>query len=330
MGEVFQKSATDAAITGRLRELETAANTYRASTRPSCPAFHSIGAAAILSIDGSPGRHGRHPSQSPEFAQDWPDHGTGDYPRFGLGIMAAFAREQMSRQIHTRAQLESLLGTNCLAVIPAFAAKGSALRKQRDQQGLRSIPTDLRRRAVFGNRGGAALTSRSPSTCIRPGPKVIGFVSATSGEGKTTVAGGFAAFLAKSGARTLLIDADLRNPRMTRTLDYTDARGLLELVADKSPFAELVKTDAKHKFDFLASSTRIRPTNSSDILNSPAVKQMLRRPRMTTIMSSSTCLRLSVVRRQGGGRKCSMLSSWCRMGEPRRPMSSGYPSCWWA
>jgi Mrp family chromosome partitioning ATPase len=63
---------------------------------------------------------------------------------------------------------------------------------------------------------------------------------------------------------------------MTRTLDYSDARGLLELVADKSSFADLVKTDTKHKFDFLASSTRIRPTNSSDILNSPAVKQMLK------------------------------------------------------
>jgi capsular exopolysaccharide synthesis family protein len=101
-------------------------------------------------------------------------------------------------------------------------------------------------------------------------------VSALPGEGKTTVAGGFAAFLAKSGARTLLIDADLRNPSMTRTLGYTDAHGLLELVADKSAFGDLVKTDAKHKFDFLASSTRIRPSNSSDILNSPAVKQMLK------------------------------------------------------
>ena len=46
------------------------------------------------------------------------------------------------------------------------------------------------------------------------GGKVIGFVSALPGEGKTTVAGGFAAFLAKSGARTLVVDADLRNPSM--------------------------------------------------------------------------------------------------------------------
>ena len=35
----------------------------------------------------------------------------------------------MSRQIHTRAQLESLLGTTCLAVLPAFAGKQPAYRK---------------------------------------------------------------------------------------------------------------------------------------------------------------------------------------------------------
>jgi capsular exopolysaccharide synthesis family protein len=108
------------------------------------------------------------------------------------------------------------------------------------------------------------------------GGKVIGFVSALPGEGKTTIASGFAAFVAKSGSRTLLIDADLRNPSMTRTLGYTSAPGLLNMVADSSDFRDLVISDSKHKFDFLPSSSRIKPTNSSDILNSPAMKQMLK------------------------------------------------------
>ena len=41
-------------------------------------------------------------------------------------------------------------------------------------------------------------------------------------------------------------------------------------------FDDLVITDSKYKFDFLPSSTRIKPSNSSDILNSPAMKDMLR------------------------------------------------------
>ena len=108
------------------------------------------------------------------------------------------------------------------------------------------------------------------------GGKVIGIVSALPGEGKTTIAASFANFLAKSGASTLLIDADMRNPSMTKTLGYTNAPGLLNLVADKSRVDDLVITDSKYKFDFLPSSTRIKPANSSDILNSPILKDMLR------------------------------------------------------
>jgi succinoglycan biosynthesis transport protein ExoP len=48
------------------------------------------------------------------------------------------------------------------------------------------------------------------------------------------------------------------------------------MVTDKSDFDDLVITDTKYKFDFLPSSTRIKPTNSSDVLNSPAMKEMLR------------------------------------------------------
>jgi polysaccharide biosynthesis transport protein len=105
---------------------------------------------------------------------------------------------------------------------------------------------------------------------------VIGIISALPGEGKTTVAAGFAAFVAKSGARTLLVDADLRNPSMTRTLGYANAPGLLNLVSDELPFDDLAITDSRFKFDFLPSSTQIKPLNSSDILNSPAMKQMLK------------------------------------------------------
>jgi Mrp family chromosome partitioning ATPase len=63
---------------------------------------------------------------------------------------------------------------------------------------------------------------------------------------------------------------------MTRSLGYTNAPGLLNMVAEKSDFDELVITDSKFKFDFLPSSTQIKPSNSSDVLNSPRMKEMLK------------------------------------------------------
>ena len=107
------------------------------------------------------------------------------------------------------------------------------------------------------------------------------------------MAAGFAAFVAKSGARTLLIDADLRNPSMTRTLGYTERAGIARTWSRTNRLSTIwSSTDAKHKFDFLPSSTRIKPSNSSDILNSQAMKADVEGvPRTTTIMSWSTCPR---------------------------------------
>lgn len=59
------------------------------------------------------------------------------------------------------------------------------------------------------------------------GPQqIIGLTSSSSGEGKTFCATNLAAVFAQSGKRTLLIDIDLRRPRVTRYFENGDGRGL--------------------------------------------------------------------------------------------------------
>jgi succinoglycan biosynthesis transport protein ExoP len=275
MTEVFQNSAKTRQSQVRLRELETAANTYRGIYETFLSRFtQSVQQQSFPSTEArvvTPASPPGIPS-SPKIALTL---ALATLCGFGLGIMSAFAREQMSRQIHTRAQLEKLLGTNCLAVLPAFAQKRAAFGKVRapHDSGVLEQLSDI---APFSATAEALRYIKVAIDLHPTGGKVIGIVSALPGEGKTTVASGFAAFVAKSGARTLLVDADLRNPSMTRTLGYTNAAGLLNMVADKVDFDDLVVTDSKFKFDFLPSSTQIKPSNSSDILNSPAMKQMLK------------------------------------------------------
>jgi capsular exopolysaccharide synthesis family protein len=108
---------------------------------------------------------------------------------------------------------------------------------------------------------------------------VIGMVSALPSEGKTTVAAAFAAFAAKNGARILLIDADLRNPSMTRLLGRQDAPGLLHLASGEKTLDDVVIKDDKHKFDFVPASTKVEFSNSSDVLNSAVIKTMLKKAR---------------------------------------------------
>jgi exopolysaccharide transport family protein len=275
MIEVFQKSASTRQSQVRLRELETAANTYRGIYETFLSRF-----TQSVQQQSFPSTEARVVTvASPPRAPSSPKIGLtlalASLSGLALGIMAAFGREQMNRQIHTRAQLEKLLGISCLAVLPAFPQKKPVLRKlqaTRDSSAFRQISEV----APFSATAEALRYIKVAIDLHPTGGKVIGIVSALPGEGKTTVATGFAAFVAKSGARTLLIDADLRNPSMTRTLGYVNAPGLVNMVADKSDFEDLVISDSKFKFDFLPSSTRMKPSNSSDILNSPAMKDMLR------------------------------------------------------
>jgi capsular exopolysaccharide synthesis family protein len=178
----------------------------------------------------------------------------------------------MNRQIHTRAQLESLLGISCLAVLPAVIAEKNSKGTIRDSS---MAFKQISQVAPFSATAEALRYIKVAIDLHPTGGKIVGIVSALPGEGKTTVAAGFAAFVAKSGSRTLLIDADLRNPSMTRTLGYSDTPGLVDMIANKSSLEDLVITDAKYKFDFLPASTRIKPSNSSDILGSSEIKQML-------------------------------------------------------
>ena len=304
MTEVFQQSGETRQKQVRLRELETGARTYRNIYENFLSQF-----TQSVQQQSFPSTEARIvTAATPPASRSSPKAGLvlalATICGLGLGGLTGFVREQMSRQVHTRAQLESLLGTSCLAVLPSLTPKRTTAANSFSLDGLMNtvLPALASRRAPPSEPGEQKNVPAFQKICeaapfsataealryikvaidLHPSePKVIGIVSALPGEGKTTVSASIAAFIAKSGGYTLLIDADLRNPSMTSTLGHTDKPGLLELVADKTPFDELVICDSRYIFDFLPACTRIRPSNSSDILNAAAVKQMLKTARTT-------------------------------------------------
>lgn len=77
----------------------------------------------------------------------------------------------------------------------------------------------------------------------REGPlQVLLVTSATSGEGKTTLATQMAMSLARSGRRTLLVDCDLRRPALDRVFHVSQQPGMAELL-----LGELELADVEHE-----------------------------------------------------------------------------------
>jgi succinoglycan biosynthesis transport protein ExoP len=69
------------------------------------------------------------------------------------------------------------------------------------------------------------------NAALPAGPAVIAVSSARSGEGKSTVAANFAFLEAQAGKRVLLIDADVRDPRLHKLLGMRNNQGLSAYLA---------------------------------------------------------------------------------------------------
>jgi len=109
--------------------------------------------------------------------------------------------------------------------------------------------------------------------------RVIGVVSAMPGEGKSTTAANFAALLASSGKRTLLIDADLRNPGLTRMLKNPPQQGLVEAVLGEVPWASAVKIDPRTKLAILPVLPNDHLMHTSELLASQGMFNLMENAR---------------------------------------------------
>ena len=106
------------------------------------------------------------------------------------------------------------------------------------------------------------------------GNRVIGFTSSLPNEGKSTVAVALAQLMSQVGARTILIDCDLRNPSLSRSLAPSAKSGMLEVLAGKATLEEVIWTEPSTNMAFLPVVMRSRVAHSSEILNSAPMKKL--------------------------------------------------------
>lgn len=194
----------------------------------------------------------------------------------GSGSVLAFLADYLDRRIKTLEQAEAVSGVPALAAIPlvnsrelaALAKRGRDELNRYDPRTTRLLPPPLQpplmRYAVdepgtfFAEAIRSVRLAIQRTMRIQP-DKVVLVTSALDNEGKTTLAANLALSLATLGIRTLLVDGDLRNPKLTRALcPHADA-GLLEVATGQSRLEQAILFDR---------------SSGLSILPSPAVKNV--------------------------------------------------------
>lgn len=180
-----------------------------------------------------------------------------------LGMSAAFMREFLDDTVKDINALERTTQLPVLGVMAETTDVNShqlataTISKPRSAiaEAFRSLRTSLR------------FTHQSDDTPI------IFITSASPNEGKTTTASNLACAYASAGNRVLLIDADLRNPSLHKTLGIHAQHGLANYLSGAFDARKLIQTtDIPNLYLLTAGSL---PDDPVELLSSPHMRSLL-------------------------------------------------------
>lgn len=109
---------------------------------------------------------------------------------------------------------------------------------------------------------------------IGKGCKVIAITSALPREGKTITTINIAVTFSQMGAKVLIIDCDLRRPRVHRYFGLESRVGLSNVLSGMSTLDEAIKHTAHENFDVMPSG--LIPPNPAELLSGEGMSEVMR------------------------------------------------------
>jgi len=173
-----------------------------------------------------------------------------------LGVGLAFGLESLDTTVKSLDDVERYLGVPVLAVIPkdvGILHRTSGFAP--DAEAYRILRTNLE----FNRKN--------------PNANCITVVSGGAGEGKSTTITNLAFVCAQGGYNVLLIDGDLRRPRLHTLFDVSNSVGLTNYLATQVPLEEVVVQTPVENLYFLPSG--LLPADSAGILNSQRMSELI-------------------------------------------------------
>ncbi len=204
-----------------------------------------------------------------------------------LGIGLILLVHFLDRTVKTAEELERLLELPVLTVIPDISESGGAYgnygyvyggRRKRRKKGVEDdkarqierIP-ERRPRHAISEAYRSLRTALSLSSAEELG--AIAVTSAEASEGKTVTAVNLGVVMAQLGRRVLLIDGDLRKPRLHKILETSNRTGLVNFLAGGMEFEDIVVETGVAGMSFVPAGPH--PPNPSELLASDRMEEIV-------------------------------------------------------
>jgi polysaccharide biosynthesis transport protein len=183
-----------------------------------------------------------------------------------LGLLLAVVIERLDNGFRSGEQIEQMTGVSALGMVPAVSVRGS--------MGIKPEDFVLRKpSSAFAESVRLVRTAILYSHVDKP-PRALLVTSAVPEEGKSLLSISLARSSAKAGQRVLLIDADLRRPKIGKLLKATKEGSLADLFAGKSTLEEVVNHDSESGLHYICG--RAGSPNPQDLLGSHHMRDFIR------------------------------------------------------
>lgn len=176
-----------------------------------------------------------------------------------LGVLLAILLDQTDKRFRYPEQATDELGLYILGVVPVISAKG---RKDGAAQAAQVIETfrSIRMNVRYAMDSGQCLTV----TITSPGPN----------DGKSLISSNLALSFAESGARTLLIDGDIRRGELSKTFGTKTRPGIVEYLDGTALIGEVLQPTASHS-NLTIMPAGARRRRAPELLATPKLPQLI-------------------------------------------------------
>lgn len=182
-----------------------------------------------------------------------------------VGVVLSFGLDGLDRTLKTHDDIEAHLGLPLLGMLPRFSPGGSG-------KFLPDLYVAQHPRSTVAEACRAIRTNLLFAGAERP-LRTILLTSSLPREGKTLCCVSLGTVLAKSGARTVIVDCDLRRPRVARALGLREGPGLTSVLVGEASLSEALHDTPVDNLSVLASGPI--PPNPAELLNGHHFRRLL-------------------------------------------------------